>query len=127
MARMPRASNQWSRPGTTLARLERRGREMMPMVWNAAGGCMCGVILLQRIFARVEKIFLIAFGAGEMAGADGQELELSDFAKAARTLCDGFFVERRVGDDAAFGDVGAGEFELRFYEDQEIGAGFQEL
>jgi hypothetical protein len=86
---------------------------------------VCCVILLQRIFARVEKILLIAFRAGETAGADGEDGELKVFSGGA-DFGDRFFVEGGVGDDAAFCDVGAGEFELRFYEDQEIRAGFEE-
>jgi hypothetical protein len=74
----------------------------------------------------VEKIFLIAFGAGELAGADGLKFELGG-PQSAANFFDGFFVEGGVDDNSAFFYVGAGEFELGFYEDQEIGVWFEEI
>ncbi len=74
-ARIPRASSQRSKGGTTPSRSERRGREMMPMVWNMAGFCMRSGILLQALFSRVQKILLIAFGAGQAAVASAKDLK----------------------------------------------------
>jgi hypothetical protein len=73
----------------------------------------------------VQKILLIAFRAGEMAGADGHEFELG-LSERRADFGYGFFVERGVGDDAPFGYVSAGKFELRFYQDQKIGVWFEE-
>jgi hypothetical protein len=71
----------------------------------------------------VKKILLIAFQAGETAGSGGENREAKGFGGTADTG-HGFFVELRVADDSTFADVGAFEFELRFDEDEQVGAGF---
>ncbi len=73
---------------------------------------MSGILLEER-FTGVEKKFLIAFSAGETAGADAEDVEASRFGGFADGG-DGFFVEGRIGDDAAGADVFATEFELGF-------------
>jgi hypothetical protein len=40
-----------------------------------AGFCMRSGILLQALFSRVQKIFLIAFGAGQAAVASAKDLK----------------------------------------------------
>lgn len=61
-------------------------------------------------------------GAGEAGGEDVENLEAGR-SGTGFDGGDGFLVEERVSDDAAFGDVGGGEFELRFYEDEKVGLG----
>jgi hypothetical protein len=66
----------------------------------------CSAILPQG-FARVQKILLIAFGARQAAGANGEYVEWEMrgcFAHGG----DSFFVQGRGGDDAAGADVFAG-------------------
>jgi hypothetical protein len=77
---------------------------------------------LRNGFTGVEKEFEVAFGAGEAGREDVENLEAGR-GGAGFDGGDGFLVELRVGDDAAFGDVGRGEFELGFDEDEEVGAG----
>ena len=62
----------------------------------------------------MQKILLIAFGAGKVAGANAEWVK--------RKMCgcfahggDGLFVEGWIGDDAAGADVFARQFELRLY------------
>src|SRR5713101_6403997 len=122
-ARIPRASSQRSKGGTTPSRSERRGREMIPMVWNSAGFCMSYGILLHALFSRVQKILLIAFGAGDAAGAGAKNLQ-SELYGCSADGGDGFVMQCRAGDDASGADIFARQLELRLYQDKEIGAGF---
>jgi hypothetical protein len=73
-------------------------------------------------FAGVEKKFEVAFGAGKAGGKDVKDLQ-TGCSGAGLHGGDGFFVEVRVSDDAAGGNVWAGKFELRLDEDKEIGVG----
>jgi hypothetical protein len=64
-------------------------------------------ILLQESFASVEKIFLIALGAGEAAGGDFYTGEARCFG-AFSDAGDGFFVQANILNDSAGDDVRAG-------------------
>ena len=71
------------------------------------GGWLHASAILPQGFARVQKILLVAFGAGQAAGANGEYVECEmrgSFANGG----DGFFVESWGGDDAAGADVFAG-------------------
>ena len=81
-------------------------------------------ILLQPLFARVEKILLIAFGAGQPAGTNGEDFEPRLKSRGSDFL-DGFFMQRRIADDAAGADVFPWQLELRFDEDEQVRAGFR--
>ena len=97
---------------------------MMPIFLKGPVVCMDGSILSQgRVFSRVEKIFEVAFGAGDAAGGDAEDFEFGEGGGDADFFY-GFGVEGLVGDYAAFGDVGFWQFELGFYEDEEIGVWF---
>src|SRR3984957_19706378 len=72
--------------------------------------------------AGVEEEFLVAFGAGEVAGFDAENVEVRRAGGGFDAL-DGFAVQGFVLDDAAFADFAPVEFELRLDEDQEIGVG----
>jgi len=78
-------------------------------------------ILLQPLFARVEKILLIAFGAGQPAGTSGEDLE-PRLKGGGPHFLDGFFMQRRIVDDAASADVFSWQLELRFDEDEQVPA-----
>src|ERR1700730_13158209 len=92
---MPWASSQRSNGGTTTVRLERRGRDMMPMFCNDSAGCILNAILLHRFFACVQKILLIAFRARPLAAFFSQTHEARQFRGLAN---DGnrLLVQRRV-------------------------------
>src|SRR6266481_3433839 len=123
------ATSRRSRPlgklgkASAVSKSERRGREMIPMVWNSAGFCMSYAILLHALFSRVQKILLIAFGAGDSAGACAKNFE----AKLRRCFADGgdgFVMQCGARYDASGAHILARQFKLRLYEDQEIGARF---
>ena len=71
---------------------------------------------------RVEKIFLIAFSAGNAAGLHAEDDEARFFSGSAHAR-DGAFVQLRIADDAAFADKFLFEFELRLDEDEKNRAG----
>ena len=73
----------------------------------------------------VEKIFLIAFGAGEAAGLEAKDFEACFFGGGAHAG-DGALVQFRVADDAAFADEFLFKFELRLDEDEESGIGLRD-
>jgi len=70
--------------------------------------------------AGVEKKFQIAFGAGEVAGLNAEQVEICGVGGGLHAF-DGFLVQGFVFDDSAFADFAALQFELGFDEDQEIG------
>src|SRR5882672_4511692 len=98
----------------------RRGREMIPMFLRS-GMSERDSILAD--FATVEKKLLIAFGAGDVAGENGETFE-AGLLRARFYSGDGLFVEGGVLDDPARGDVFAAELELGLDEDQESGVWF---
>jgi hypothetical protein len=72
--------------------------------------------------AGVEEEFPVAFGAGEARGKDVEDLE-AGVGGAGFDGSDRFFVESRVDDNTAFGNIRGWEFELRLDEDEEVGMG----
>jgi hypothetical protein len=78
-------------------------------------------ILLQDSFASAEKIFLIALGAGQTAGANIYTSESGCFS-AFSDAGDGFFVKANIFHDSARADILAAEFELGFDENQKSSA-----
>src|SRR5262249_54113733 len=82
-------------------------------------------ILLQRVFARAQKKFLIAFCAGEMTGAHSENFK-TGLASGLADVIDRFLVEVGIADNAALGDLGVREFELRLDQDQGVGPGFEQ-
>jgi hypothetical protein len=69
----------------------------------------------------VQKILLIAFSAGKVAGANSKKFE-REFGCGLSDSGDRFLVQGCVGDYAAGTDVLAGQFELGFDQDQQVGA-----
>ena len=80
-------------------------------------------ILLHRVFARVQKILLIAFRTCQLAGLHVQTGETRRFGGVAHDG-DGFFVKRFVRDDAPGANLFAAQFELRLHQDEKVGARF---
>jgi hypothetical protein len=76
--------------------------------------------LILRSFAGVQKELLIAFGSGEAAGLETEDLEAGGFGGAAHGFR-GTDVQLFFSDYSARADVFAAEFELGFYEDEEFG------
>src|SRR6202043_1292165 len=68
------------------------------------GGWLHAVAILPHGVASVEEILLVAFGAGEMAGADGENFQL-EMGGCFADGGDGFLVQRGVSHDAAGGNV----------------------
>src|ERR1700674_3432385 len=118
---VPRASNHLRSGGITTESCSRRGREMMPTVLKAVCGGMCACDSTLWSFASVEKIFLIALCAGELARAHAEAFESGGFGGVA-DFFNGFFVKRGVEDDSPRADVLLAQFELRFHQDEETGA-----
>ena len=71
------------------------------------GGWLHAAAILPQGFASVEEILLVAFGAGQMAGAYAEKFEL-EMGGCFADGGDGFLVQRGVGDYAAGGYVLAG-------------------
>src|SRR2546423_8598181 len=77
---MPRPSSHFSNGGTTTTRFERRGREIMPMVWKGCPRCMCVRDSTPGPFcARGENtpdcLRLPEVGSGALPGNRGQEIQ----------------------------------------------------
>src|SRR4029077_20649648 len=83
MAWMPRASSHWRSGGTTAARSERLGRAMMPTLCILLGVISEVGCLILRFFASVQKVLLVAFGSGEAAGPEAEDLQACGFGGAA--------------------------------------------
>src|SRR5256885_12878002 len=77
---MPRPASHFSNGGTTATRFERRGREMMAIVWKGCAGCMYVRDSTPGLFcARGENtpdcLRLPEVGSGALPGNRGQEIQ----------------------------------------------------